>query len=284
MKFYVILGGILFSSLEDPHRLETCTTSGNVLDDFLADNINSTDENILALNSIFENFKNSSELNLSIFNYQGTCETTQGWSFISSMFFCLTVITTIGYGNKAPKSPLGKVITIPYAIGGFGLLAIFVPAAIKRVKIFAEYVANMVGLADDDDRNRNIQNFGLSNFSYQKISTPSRIVYLTLFIILYHIIPALIFSYIEDWNFIDSLYFVFITLSTIGFGDMTPNFEKLNGSWKYIYPILVCFWTLLSLFGMVYWIEVANLWISQRGERRIEGVRRLSVRKPRHMI
>lgn len=36
---------------------------------------------------------------------------------------------------------------------------------------------------------------------------------------------ALIFTYTDDWHFWDSLYFVFISISTIGFGDLTPQSE-----------------------------------------------------------
>lgn len=33
------------------------------------------------------------------------------------------------------------------------------------------------------------------------------------------VVPPLLFSYIEGWTFGEGLYFAFITLSTIGFGD-----------------------------------------------------------------
>jgi hypothetical protein len=34
---------------------------------------------------------------------------------------------------------------------------------------------------------------------------------------------AVLFSEWEDWNFLDSSYFCFISLSTIGFGDIVPG-------------------------------------------------------------
>lgn len=51
-------------------------------------------------------------------------------------------------------------------------------------------------------------------------------VSLALFILfLYMVMGAAIFTYTDDWKFSDSLYFVFVSISTIGFGDLTPKSE-----------------------------------------------------------
>nr|CAD7203738.1 unnamed protein product [Timema douglasi] len=55
----------------------------------------------------------------------------------------------------------------------------------------------------------------------QKVQVPVTIVLLVL--VLYICLGAIVFSAWEGWTFLDGAYFCFVTLSTIGFGDMVPG-------------------------------------------------------------
>ncbi len=48
------------------------------------------------------------------------------WSWIDSIYFSVVSLATVGYGDFAPKTDIGKIFTIAYLIIGLGIFAAFV--------------------------------------------------------------------------------------------------------------------------------------------------------------
>ncbi|RCN36131.1 Ion channel [Ancylostoma caninum] len=47
--------------------------------------------------------------------------TVEIWSFSTAVFFAVTVVTTIGYGNPVPITNIGRVVCIMFSLFGIPL-------------------------------------------------------------------------------------------------------------------------------------------------------------------
>jgi voltage-gated potassium channel len=45
----------------------------------------------------------------------------EGWSLLDSVYFSVVTIATVGYGDLAPKTAIGKIFTMGYIFAGIGI-------------------------------------------------------------------------------------------------------------------------------------------------------------------
>ena len=57
----------------------------------------------------------------------------EGWGWIDSMYFCITTLTTVGYGDLYPHTDIGKIFTSIYLLMGIGIL-------LGYIKVIADIV------------------------------------------------------------------------------------------------------------------------------------------------
>ncbi len=61
---------------------------------------------------------------------------------------------------------------------------------------------------------------------------------------------SVIYSYLENWSWIDSLYFSVITLTTVGYGDLSPQTDI--GKLFTVFYIMIGVGIILSFINTVY--------------------------------
>ncbi|VDK45022.1 unnamed protein product [Anisakis simplex] len=76
---------------------------------------------------------NATRLLISWFQRRYTADEQLTWSFPTAIFFCISMITTIGYGNLVPSTTQGQVVCIIYGIFGIPLMLITVADAGKFI-------------------------------------------------------------------------------------------------------------------------------------------------------
>jgi len=163
------------------------------------------------------------------------------WNIGESILFVVTTLTTIGYGHMTPITDIGKFFIIVYAVIGLPLTMVLLAACVQKLEgpmlkliYFLEYKFRCC-----ESR--------LSNFCVKFI----HLVILTLgFWTFIMIIPAFIFWVIEspEWDLMDAFYFVFISVTTIGLGDLVPgDHPKHNIYLQNVYKVCVSVYLVLSL-------------------------------------
>jgi voltage-gated potassium channel len=56
----------------------------------------------------------------------------EGWSLVDALYFSVVTLTTVGLGDLAPTTTIGKLFTIVYIFSGLGLIAGFIHTIAKE--------------------------------------------------------------------------------------------------------------------------------------------------------
>ncbi|XP_054729867.1 uncharacterized protein LOC129238740 [Anastrepha obliqua] len=211
------------------------------------------------------------------------------WNFAKAFLYSLTVLTTIGYGNIAPRTTLGRLVTLVYAIFGIPLTLVYLSstggilAKVAREvfskalccclcsncgyccydeKRMAEKERRMKRKRQQEELRKQQQaalqepyyvhdtfqasekqsnlptgtqmlppdidslSASESRGSMHGLSILAPILLCLSMMVIYILIGAVVLYRLEDWPILDGIYFCFMSLSTIGFGDMLPGLRR----------------------------------------------------------
>ncbi|XP_078505907.1 potassium channel subfamily K member 2 isoform X1 [Lissotriton helveticus] len=235
---YLIIGATVFKALEQPHESSQRTTILIQKHAFVEEHacINTTELEVLIQHLV-------TAINAGVMPLGNTSNHSH-WDLGSSFFFAGTVITTIGFGNVSPRTEGGKIFCIIYALLGIPLFGFLLAGVGDQLgTIFGK------GIARVEDT------FVKWNVSQTKIRIISTVIFILFGCVLFVAIPSVIFKNIEGWNTLDAIYFVVITLTTIGFGDYVAG-EDSDIEYLELYKPVAWFWILV---GLAYFAAVLSM-------------------------
>jgi hypothetical protein len=149
----------------------------------------------------------------------------EGWTLLESTYFCIVTMTTVGYGDYSPETPLGKAFTLVMILVGiifvFSKIAKLVGLFTSPLTGYGRYLLEWAFPQDtvDIDGNGEVDYKVPRHWTlyYSKNLLPSCILTLG-----FQIVSAAVFVAVEpSWSFGDAFYHCIVTASTVGYGDMT---------------------------------------------------------------
>ncbi|KAL7645594.1 UNVERIFIED_CONTAM: hypothetical protein RMT77_003980 [Armadillidium vulgare] len=174
----------------------------------------------------------STEVTITSYNYP--------WGYIDALYFSMTVVTTIGYGHISPSTTCGRLACIIYATIGIPFTMVLLT---WTSDFFGEILFLLFQARLDKDKQ--------SSKIFIALGTT---FYICVGFLVFIFLPPILFMHIEHWTYFEGVYFAFISLTTIGFGDFVTG-KSVEGSLLYVYQIAVIIWI---MSGLGYWVMIAN--------------------------
>ncbi|XP_064164005.1 potassium channel subfamily K member 17 [Anguilla rostrata] len=222
---YVLTGGAVFWKLEGPPMVEQMRSAREELARLQKNMPCLNEETIVMVAKVLQK-ATSNGLSLK------DNHTADGvWKFTTSAVFAATVVTTIGYGNISPTTTAGQIFCVFFALFGIPLNVVVLNKIGKYMLVIGRMVSSLIEQKLNQKRG---------------ISVLVHLISFMSGVTIFFVVPMLVFKVFEGWTYSQAIYYCFITLSTIGFGDYVAddNPERVYPDW---YGPLMGMWIFFGL-------------------------------------
>jgi hypothetical protein len=151
----------------------------------------------------------------------GSDKRAMNWEITSSIFFVMTIISTIGYGTFAPSTDGGKAFTAIFCFVGIGYFGYTLTLVSDRALIYVQKTAKRYATRDMNDEEQH----------YWFLKKSHQLAILTTVCVMYVFFLSAFGPLMMGWTFLESVYFAVVTFSTVGFGDYAPYFNPERPGW-----------------------------------------------------
>uniref|UniRef100_A0A3B3YDD5 Potassium channel domain-containing protein n=1 Tax=Poecilia mexicana TaxID=48701 RepID=A0A3B3YDD5_9TELE len=280
---YLLCGAAIFSALEYPFEIRARLLWKQQLENFTR----RYRVNLGALHTLLRQYEQANGAGIRV------DELRPRWDFSGAFYFVGTVVSTIGFGMTTPATIAGKIFLIFYGLIGCAATILFFNLFLERIITMLAYIMRWC-------HERRLRCGGAGVASSREESSgeedslegwkPS-VYYVMLILGLASVVIACsastLYSTMENWSYIDSLYFCFVAFSTIGFGDLVSSqrerYESQGayrlGNCLFILMGVCCIYSLFNVISII--IKQTLNWILGKlacsGQRKLKRVKRNAV-------
>uniref|UniRef100_A0A3Q3KIW1 Potassium channel domain-containing protein n=1 Tax=Monopterus albus TaxID=43700 RepID=A0A3Q3KIW1_MONAL len=252
---YLFCGAAIFSALEHPFELRARRLWKQQLDNFTQ----RYRVNLGALHTLLRQYEEANGAGIRVDTLRPR------WDFSGAFYFVGTVVSTIGFGMTTPATIAGKIFLIFYGLIGCAATILFFNLFLERIITMLAYIMRWC-------HKRRLRCAGVGVVSSREETSgeedslegwkPS-VYYVMLILGLASIVIACsastLYSSMENWSYVDSLYFCFVAFSTIGFGDLVSSqrqqYESQEayrlGNCLFILMGVCCIYSLFNVISIV---------------------------------
>ncbi len=225
----------------------------------------------------------------------------EDWEYLDGVYWADVTLLTVGLGDYHPTTNITRGLLIPFAIGGVLMVGLVVGSIRSLIlergkeKLGARIVekrrAEAVHNVDGRKQTIKISFFARADFSTDESLSPAQkreeefivmrkvqrvaererryfaLLTSSLFALIIWLVGAVVFmesEYLQGWSYLDSVYFAYTSLLTIGYGDFSPK----SNSGKAFFVL----WSLLAVPSLtilisnmgdtvVKWFSDVTIWI-----------------------
>ncbi|XP_070769331.1 potassium channel subfamily K member 10 [Enoplosus armatus] len=237
VMLYLVMGALVFCTLEAPDESLAYEVLLATKHSFL---VNKSCVTELDFHKLVKGVVSAVEAGLDVSSLPANF--TSRWDLASAFFFCGTIITTIGFGNLSPRTWYGQLFCVCYALVGIPMFGILLAGVGDHMgTVLRRAVAKIETL------------FLKRKVRPTTVRVISAVLSILIGCLIFLAVPTVVFQKVEDWSFLESLYFVVITLTTVGFGDYVPGGDREGGMF---FKPLVWLWI---VFGLAYFASILTM-------------------------